>query len=50
MVAQVEAVLVFCLPGHNKKGANRTMKVKWFVRTKEYVWHQNKNYVGGANC
>ena len=36
---------VLCLSGHNKNGTNRTMKVR-----KEYVWHQNKDYVGGATC
>ena len=23
---------------------------KAFVKTKEYVWRQNKDYVGGATC
>ena len=33
----------------NKSGANKDNdNEKAFVETKEYVWHQNKNYVGGA--
>ena len=35
-----------CLVGI-KKGANRTMIN---VKTKEDVWHQNKDYVGGSTC
>ena len=30
------------------KGTKRTMKVKGLLMTKEYVWHQNKDFVGGA--
>ena len=36
---------VFCVSGHNKRGANRTMKVKGLCENKVNVWHQNKAYV-----
>ena len=32
-----------------KKGASWTM-TNAFVKTKEYVWRQNKDYVGGVTC
>ena len=47
---QQQFVLVLCLSGHNKKGANKNKEVKRaFVRTKEYVWCPNEDYVEGAN-
>ena len=35
-------ITVLYLSGKNEMGANKT---KAFVKTKEYVWHQNKDYV-----
>ena len=40
-------ITVLYLSGKNEMGAKKT---KAFVKTKEYVWHQNKDYVGGATC
>ena len=44
---EVSIVAILCVSGHNKKDVNSE---KAFVRTKEYVWRQNKGYVGGATC
>ena len=39
------------LSGWNEKGRQQNNESeKAFVKTKEYVWHQNKDYVGGATC
>ena len=39
------------LSGQNESAANKNNESeKTFVKTKEYVWHQNKDYVGGATC
>ena len=35
---------LLCLSGQNNESE------KTFMRTKEYVCHQNKDYVGGATC
>ena len=37
--------ILLYLSGQNEMGANRT---KPFATTKEYIWRQNKDYVGGA--
>ena len=39
--------IMLYLSGRNKMYANKT---KAFVKVKEYVWHLNKDYVGGATC
>ena len=40
-------VIILYLYGWDKKGANRTIKVKRaFAKTKKYVWRQNKDYLG----
>ena len=41
---QFKLFKLFCLSGHNKKGANKNNI------TKEYVWRQNKDYVADATC
>ena len=39
------------LSGQNESGANSNNESeKAFVKTKEYDWCQNKDYVGGATC
>ena len=39
---------VLLLSGRNESGANKNNESgKAFVKTKEYVWCQNKDYVGG---
>ena len=39
------------LSGLNESGANNNNESeKVFVKRKEYVWHQHKDYVGGATC
>ena len=38
------------LSQHNKRAQIENESEKAFLRTKEYVWHQNKDYVGGATC
>ena len=39
------------LSGQNESSANKNNESeKAFVKTKEYVWRQNKDYVGGATC
>ena len=39
------------LSGLNESGANKNNeREEAFCETKEYVWCQNKNYVGGATC
>ena len=36
------------LSGRNEKGRQQNNESKKaFVKAKEYVWHQNKDYVGG---
>ena len=37
------------LSGRNESGANKKNESeKAFLKTKEYIWCQNKDYVGGA--
>ena len=39
-------------PTYSEINANNKIQSseKAFVETKEYVWRQNKDYVGGATC
>ena len=40
---------MLCLSGQNESGANKNNEIeKAFVKTKEQIWLQNKDYVGGA--
>ena len=39
---------IFCLSGHNIREPIESEKAS--VKTKEYVWRQKKEYVGGAAC
>ena len=42
-------LLLLYLSGQNKKRWQwNNESEKAFVKTKEYIWHQNKDYVGGA--
>ena len=44
-------MLLFYLSGQNEKERQlNNESEKAFVKTKEYVWSQNKDYVGGATC
>ena len=36
------SLLILCLPGHNKRAPIKQLTKKAYVRTKEYVWRQNK--------
>ena len=43
--------LLLYLSCQNENDANQDNEIeKAFVKTKEYVWPQNKEYVGGATC
>ena len=42
-------LLVLYLSGQNEKGRQQNNESeKAFVKTKEYVWPKNKDYVGGS--
>ena len=44
-------MLLFYLSGQNEKERQlNNESEKAFVKTKEYVWSKNKDYVGGATC
>ena len=44
-------MLLLYLSGWNEKDRQlNNESEKAFVKTKEYVWSQNKDYVGGATC
>ena len=44
-------LVVLYLSGRNKSGTNKNNESEGpFCETKEYVWSQNKDYVGGAKA
>ena len=44
-------MLVLYFSGRNESGTNKNNESeKAFEKTKEYVWRQNGDYVGGATC
>ena len=44
-------VKIMYLSGQNEKGHQQDNESeKAFAMTKEYYWHPNKDYVGGATC
>ena len=47
----MDLVILLYLSGLYERGTNKNNESeKAFAKTKEYVWRQNKDYVGGAAC
>ena len=47
----IDTLIVLYVSSRNESGANKNNESeKAVVKTKEYVWHQNKDYMGKTTC